>query len=155
MIELKRVLFTTDFSEFSLAAIDYACTLADRFDAELHVLHVFQEPVPVAPVPGMPFPPLGSYLEDVKRAAAEQLAKAVDAEWDENHRVVRATAQGSPFVEIIRYARENKIDMIVMGTHGRSGLSHALIGSVAERVVRKAPCPVLTIRSPKFKFVPP
>ena len=62
---------------------------------------------------------------------------------------------GSPFLEIIQYAKENNVDLIVMGTHGHSGLVHVLLGSVTERVVRKAPCPVLTIRHPEHEFIHP
>ena len=63
--------------------------------------------------------------------------------------------RGAPFLEIIRYAKENDVDLIVLGTHGRSGLAHVLLGSVAERVVRKSPCPVLTVRHPEHEFVMP
>jgi nucleotide-binding universal stress UspA family protein len=75
--------------------------------------------------------------------------------WDEKHTVVRELRKGSPFLEIVRYAKDKNIDLIVLGTHGRSGLSHVLLGSVAERVVRKAPCPVLTVRHPEHEFVMP
>ena len=69
--------------------------------------------------------------------------------------MVRELRKGSPFLEIVRYAKDKNIDLIVLGTHGRSGLSHVLLGSVAERVVRKAPCPVLTVRHPEHEFVMP
>ena len=82
-------------------------------------------------------------------------SELIDSAWAEGKLVVRATAQGTPFLEIIRYAKEKDIDMIVMGTHGRSGLVHMLMGSVAEKVVRKAPCPVLTVRPEGHKFVMP
>jgi len=87
--------------------------------------------------------------------ALESLRKVLDPEWGEGKRVTIATRQGSPFLQIITYVKEHDIDMIVMGTHGRSGLPHVLIGSVAERVVRKAPCPVLTIRPSEHQFVMP
>jgi nucleotide-binding universal stress UspA family protein len=69
--------------------------------------------------------------------------------------VLKEIREGSPFYEIIRYAKERDIDLIVMGTHGRSGLVHVLLGSVTEKVVRKAPCPVLTVRHPEHEFVHP
>ena len=76
-------------------------------------------------------------------------------DWAGKCNVTREVLMGHPFVEIIRYAREQDVDCIVLGTHGRSGLSHLLLGSVAERVVRKAPCPVLTVRHPEHEFVMP
>jgi nucleotide-binding universal stress UspA family protein len=155
MTKLQRILLATDFSEYSQEARDFACTLADRFDVELHVLYVFEEPIPTQPVPGMAFPPADSYLEELKNLRAKQLKEVIDAAWERSHRVVRATAQGVPFVEIIRYAREHEIDLIVLGTHGRTGLAHALLGSVAEKVVRKASCAVLTVRPSEFHFVRP
>ncbi len=84
----------------------------------------------------------------MEKFAAEHLA-------DAGFPVMTEVQMGRPFIEIIRYAREKKIDLIVLGTHGRSGLKHVLLGSVAERVVRKAPCPVLTIRHPEHEFVMP
>lgn len=151
----KHILVPTDFSECSASALEYACTLADAFDSELHLLHIFQEPVPTEPVPGMAFPPPESYLVELKQKVAEELKSAIDAEWEKEHDVIRATAQGAAFVEIIRYAKSMHIELIVMGTHGRSALTHLLIGSVAENVVRKAPCPVLTIRPSMHEFKMP
>ena len=69
--------------------------------------------------------------------------------------IVKVVRQGPPFLEIVRYAQEANIDLIVLGTHGRGGLAHMLLGSVAEKVVRKAPCPVLTVRHPEHEFVAP
>lgn len=155
MVEIKRILLPTDFSDLAAPAVDYACGLAEKFGSELHLLHVFEEFVPTVPVPGVPFPPPHSHPDEVIQAAAQQLAKMVDPQWQQAHTVVRATRQGSAFVEIIRYARENGFDLIVMGTHGRTGLKHAIIGSVTERVVRKAPCAVLTVRPAEHKFEMP
>jgi universal stress protein A len=90
------------------------------------------------------------------RAAAEKsLAGVLDPQWSAGRRAVRAVAEGSPKVEIVRYARKQEIDLIVLATHGRSGLAHVLIGSVAENVVRTAPCAVLTVRPEGHQFVMP
>ena len=158
MIELKRILLPTDFSEQSLAAKGYACALAEQFGAELHLLNVVHDLASEVPEFGMglAFPGfvenLPGRMEDLEREAIGRIAKVLDAAWEQGRRVVLATKRGTPFLEILRYAREHEIDLIVLGTHGRSGLAHALMGSVAERVVRKATCPVLTVRPSGHQF---
>lgn len=151
MIQLERILLATDFSENSAFATNYACALTDKFNAELHVLNV---------IPPMPLHTTGNsllprYLEAERVAATEGIAAAIDSQWEEGKAVIRELREGTPFVEIIRYAKENAVDLIVMGTHGHTGLDHVLIGSVAERVVQKAPCPVLTVRPEGHHFVMP
>lgn len=154
MIRLERILLPTDFSEFAAPAVEYACEFAKRFGAELHLLHVIEEAAPLV------LPEAGAtgwvrdYAERAEKWARAQLA-GMPGDLAAGVRVVRATRQGPAFLEIIRYAREKGCDLIVMGTHGRSGLAHVLMGSVAERVVRKAPCPVLTIRPEGHRFVVP
>lgn len=155
MISLKRILLPTDFSDSSKDTMSYACAFAEQFGSELHVLHVLQDLVTMVPEPGLAFPPPGDYMQELKESAEKALAEIPDAEWCQGKTVVRETRQGPPFLEIVRYAKENDIDLIVMGTHGRSGLAHVLLGSVAEKVVRKAPCPVLTVRPPEHKFEMP
>jgi len=150
MIELKRILLPTDLSECSERARSYACELAKRFAAELHVLHV----VPPISVPGYvgPVPDEWLHPEDGARQALEAWD---DPAFEELGSVQRFVVTGTPFVEIVRHARESDVDLIVIGTHGRSGLTHALLGSVTEKVVRKAPCPVLTVRPEGHQFVMP
>ncbi len=155
MISLKKILLPTDFSEYSEAARDYACSFVEKFGAELHLLHVLQDLVAMAPEPGMSFPPPGDYVQELEAAARQALEKRPGDALSSEYTVVRDIRHGSPFLEIIRYASENDIDLIVMGTHGRSGLAHVLLGSVAEKVVRRSPCPVLTVRSPEHKFEMP
>jgi nucleotide-binding universal stress UspA family protein len=147
MITLKRILFPTDFSENASEALKFACVLAEQFHAELHILYVLQDVTLVLPEPGSMFMLPAFNLDEVQQSAERALASIVDPQWP-LAKVIRATRRGSPFAEIINYATENQINLIVMGTHGRSGLTHALLGSVAEKVVRKANCPVLTIRRP-------
>lgn len=155
MIDLKRILLPTDFSDFSKGALAWGCEFADKFGAELHLLHVLQDLVAMVPEPGLSFPPPGEYLQELQQSAERALAALPGTEPCERMTIVRATRQGPPFVEIIRYARENDVDLIIMGTHGRTGLAHVLLGSVAEKVVRKSPCPVLTIRPSGHTFAMP
>lgn len=155
MIALKRIVLPTDFSENARQAGRYAVALAERFGAELHLLHVMQDLVAVAPEPGLMAPITSDAIVERTHAAEQLLAKLPEPDWGSPASVVRATRVGPPFLEIVRYARETDADLIVLGTHGRSGLAHILMGSVAERVVRKAPCPVLTVRPSGHQFVMP
>lgn len=155
MIDLNRILLPTDFSNYSHVAVGYACALAEKFGAELHLLHVVQDVIALVPEPGLAFPVTGIDPLEMQAAAEEGLTRVIEPENTAGLNVVRAVRQGPPFLEIIRYARENDIGLIVMGTHGRSGLAHALMGSVAEKVVRKSPCPVLTVHPADHQFVMP
>ncbi len=150
MITLERILLPTDFSECSARARSYACELARRFTAEVHLLHV-ASPITVPGYVG----PLPEELLRAEENARRELDEWDDPSFEQAKAVVRSVLTGTPFVEIVRYARERNVDLIVMGTHGRSGLTQALIGSVAEKVVRKAPCPVLTVRPEGHQFVMP
>lgn len=155
MIQMKRILLPTDFSDCARAALQYACAFVDQFAAELHLLHVVQDVMLMMPEPGTAFALPQNYLLDLKSGAEEALSGLLSDSWTAGKQVLRATRVGSAFVEIVRYAREHQIDMIIVGTHGRSGLKHVFLGSVAERVVRKAPCPVLTVRPVGHQFVMP
>ncbi len=154
VVEFRRILFPTDFSPYSGEAAEYAGSMVEKFEAELHLLHVLERHYSTTPVFGGGLA-LSPPVQESRVAAEKELANILSPQWQASHRVVRATAEGSPFLEIIRYAREHDIQLIVMGTHGRSGLAHTLMGSVAERVVRKSPCPVLTIRPSEHQFVMP
>jgi nucleotide-binding universal stress UspA family protein len=155
MIRLQRILFPTDFSECSKRAQEYACELADRFSAELHVLNVLQDVTLMMPEPGSAPMLHRNYLLEMKEGAEKALDALLPAAWTEGKRAVRATRMGNPFIEIGKYAKEKEIDLIVLGTHGRSAIMHVLLGNVAERVVRSAPCPVLTVRPEAHQFVMP
>jgi nucleotide-binding universal stress UspA family protein len=155
VIALENILLATDFSEPSAAALDYAKALATAFGARIHVLHVLEDlaahawttEVYVAALPGV--------HEEMEKQGRERLDALFSAEDRTTYQARTELRTGSPFVEIIRYAREENIDLIVMGTHGRGPIAHMLLGSVAERVVRKAPCPVLTVRQGGHEFVLP
>lgn len=155
MIKLERILVPTDLSEFSHHALRYGCEFANRFNAELHLLNVVQDVVALVPEPGMAFPAPGEYMAELRDASRAALDKLPESGALTSGRVVRDVRVGTPFVEIVRYARDLNCDLIVIGTHGRSGLAHVLLGSTAEKVVRKAPCPVLTVRPEGHAFVMP
>ncbi len=150
-MKLDKILVPTDFSETAQHALGYARDLAQRFDAEIHLLHVVPDPVAqgwAGEATGLIIPDLLQTWEaDSERRLAEITVEGVTVE--------RVTAVGHDFVEILRCAGGNGIDLIVMGTHGRGAVKHMLLGSVAEKVVRKASCPVLTVRHPGYEFVMP
>ncbi len=147
MLKLNSILCPTDFSEFSEHAIRYACELAEKFGAELHLLNVLQDYDAVAPGTGEAFTPFTDWLPELRKQSQEQLAAQPGPEWSLKVHVHRTTRVGAPVDEIVKYAKEHHIDLIVQGTHGRKGIKHMLLGSVAENIVRYAPCPVLTVRN--------
>jgi nucleotide-binding universal stress UspA family protein len=154
MMTLKKILVATDFGEASDAALTYGRELAGRFGATLHVLHV-AENVYVTTFGAETYaamaPDLQRELEDAARARLGELVIDSDHSGPPTKSVVLTSS--SPAFAIIDYAGEHDVDLIVMGTHGRGALAHLLMGSVAEKVVRLAPCPVLTIRHPEHEFV--
>lgn len=155
MIALKKVLFPTDFSDCAKAAQDYAWAMAEQFKAELHVIHVLADVMMMMPEPGSALSLPQNYLVDLKQEAEKSLDKLLPDAAKKGLRVVRALRMGNPFIEIVKYAEEAGIDLIVVGTHGRGALAHMLLGSVAEKVVRKAKCPVLTVHPAGHQFVTP
>jgi nucleotide-binding universal stress UspA family protein len=143
---VKRILLPTDLSDESAAATPYACAMAQRFDAKLHLLYIFEQETGSTYVRGLPVPDSTSEIAQLKQEVAESLANWIAADWEAKIDVLRVTGEGQPAAEIMRYAEENEIDLIVMGTHGRTGIAKALMGSVAEKVVRRSSCPVMTVR---------
>ncbi|MEZ6125611.1 MAG: universal stress protein [Planctomycetaceae bacterium] len=156
MITLNRILVPTDFSEFSRRAMDYACAMASRFESELHLLHISPAAEMLIPeAAALGAENLVGHSEALEQAAKAQLDRLPPGGWENGKPIIRATRIGAPFLEIVQYARDEEIDLIVLGTHGRSGLMHLLMGSVAENVVRKAPCPVMTVKPEGHQFVMP
>jgi len=139
VLSIRTVLHATDFSELSRGAYCVASSLAKDYEADLIVLHVQLSPDAHSDS-GPNVPPKGNM--NVPWQELERLRLA-----DPSLRVQFRVAQGSPADEILRWASENKVDMIVLGTHGRGGLRRAIMGSVAEKVLRLAPCPVMTVNS--------
>jgi universal stress protein A len=155
MIKITNVLVATDFSDTSEAALKYGREFARTFSARLHVLHVVENTILwVGPeAAGFDYARLQG---DLEASARERLNGVVTVEDREQLNAVGAVRLGtSPALEIARYAKAESIDVIVMGTHGRGVMGHLLMGSVAEKVVRIAPCPVLTVRRPEHEFVLP
>ena len=151
MIALKTVLVPTDFSECSDAAVRYGRALAEAFGASLHLLHVVQDPYKQAwAAEGFAAPVTDIVLEWETQARKRLEETAAGCAPLQTTIAIRV---GSPFYDIATYASENSVDLIVIGTHGRGPLGHMLLGSVAERIVRRAPCPVLTVRHPQHEFV--
>ena len=157
---LRTILVTSDFSDLAREAYRWAASLARTAGAKVVVAHVVEEePAAAIPViPGGVQPEvfdLARFREESRKAAASALEGVAEEFRREGIAAETRLRTGRPFVEILRLARELPADLIVMGTHGRSGLRHALIGSVAERVVRKSPCPVLTIKQAGAAFETP
>ncbi len=138
MIVLKNILVAVDFDETSEAALAYARSFAGNFGARLHLMHVMENRF---------LRPMANDPRDVEAGIGSRLA---DRLTDEERATLRAVSvlrkSDVPAEEIVKYARDEGVDLIVIGTHGRSGVAHLLMGSVAEKVVRTAPCPVLTVR---------
>jgi nucleotide-binding universal stress UspA family protein len=155
MIDLHRILVPTDFSKSSSNALVYGAEFARRFGAEVHLLHVVQDLALFIPEAVMLAPPMMPPIEQFVSAARAALERAVRELNMADVNIVPEVAEGTPFEEIVRFARDKDIDLIVMGTHGHTGLAHLFLGSVAEKVVRRAPCPVLTVRHPEHEFVHP
>lgn len=145
MRSIQKIVVATDFSDCSVEACAYALTLARKFDAALLVLHVINEPVDLRGfyVPHISFDQLEKEIAD---GAASMLETFCKENLQDFSNYTTAIVSGVPYEEIIRTAQEQDATLIVIGTHGRSGLDHLIFGSTAERVVRNAPCPVLTIR---------
>ena len=156
MIALHRILVATDFSEPSDAALLYGRALARTFGADLQVVHVADNVLTMSVgVEGYVavLPQLQKDVEDAARTRLHSLLLDTDGSGPPATSVVLAS--NAPAAAIVEYARRAAVDLIVMGTHGRGTVSHFLMGSVAENVVRMAPCPVLTVRHPERDFVLP
>lgn len=153
-INMEKILCPLDFSKCSDHALTYAIAMAQTFEAQLILLHVVMPPM--SSLPGDPLlPEISRNAEEIEDACGKRLEEAEGPIRDLGIDVQTTVVNGTPFAEIVRVAREEEVSFIVMGTHGRSGWQHLLIGSVAERVVRKAACPVLTVKHPEHEFVMP
>jgi nucleotide-binding universal stress UspA family protein len=154
MIALKSILVATDFGEASDVALAYGRELARTFNATLHVLHVADD-VYVRLGGDAYASALPDLQKDIEGGARRQL-DALLVDNDATPEIKKAVVTSSaPAAAIAQYARDLGIDLIIVGTHGRGAMAHLLMGSVAERVVRTAPCPVLTVRHPEHDFVLP
>jgi nucleotide-binding universal stress UspA family protein len=157
MIVLKKVLVATDFSEPSDAALTYGRQVASTFGATLVVVHVAENTLIRGFGGGDGFVVVDPELQRSVEAAARRRLESLIS--DEGREQLDAAAvvltSNAPAHAITEYAKETAVDLIVLGTHGRGGVAQLLMGSVAEQVVRTAPCPVLTVRHPEHEFVLP
>ena len=153
MIALKKVLLATDFSECAKTAEEYASAFADQFQAELHVLHVVVDTNWATPDFGAALAMTPGYFDQIEKEAKRAIDKIVLESVKRGGPGIGVVRLGNPPLEVVKYADENAIDLIIIGTHGRGGFVHLLLGSCAEKVVRKAPCPVLTVRPAGHQFV--
>src|SRR3954464_12208565 len=151
MIDLKTVLVPTDFSDTSMVAVKYGAALASAFHAKLCLLHVVHggigDDIINAATLGM--------LTSAQQSAAERLAEILTTQEKGALKPEYVVRVGAPDVEVVEYAREHDVDLIVVATRGRGAIAHILEGSLADRLVRKAPCPVLIVRHPEHEFVMP
>lgn len=153
-MRFQTILCPLDFSEFSRRALEYAQSLAFHYQAHLHVMHCVS-PL-VTAFPSMDFPPA---LEDVRRQifdrSSEELVRLLKDRKLPSVEIQASTLEGDPYLAILAQAADLQANLIVMGTHGRKGLDHFILGSVCEKVLRKAPCPVLVVRKPAHEFIAP
>jgi nucleotide-binding universal stress UspA family protein len=156
MITIKNVLVPTDFGEAAATALTYGRDFARTFGATLHVLHIVEDVFARAVGVEVYVADLASARRGLEESARKEL-EAVVREEDRRELGAKAviTTAPAPALAIAEYAKKAGVDLIVMGTHGRGAMAHLFMGSVAERVVRTAPCPVLTVRNPQHEFVVP
>jgi nucleotide-binding universal stress UspA family protein len=150
MKEFKKILFATDLTEFSEYAFDYALTLAEEFNAKLIIMHVISQPIDLQ---GFYVPHIS--FETIEREIAESAEKMMDKFCRKKIRgydnYEKFIVSGIPDLEILKKADMEKVDLIVIGTHGRVGVDRFLFGSTAEKVIKKAICPVMTVRPAEIK----
>jgi universal stress protein A len=150
MIPIKNILVPTDFSEPAAAALEYATTLAHEFHGRLHLLHVVAAPYVYPWGTDVPAVPIADLLTQSEEAASQRLRELAQLTPALAGRITVETEVGTPVERILDYVSANAIDLVVIGTHGRGMVGHLLLGSVAERVVRRSPVPVLTVhQAPK------
>ncbi len=145
MAGIQKILVATDFSKTSERALHQAAELAEIFHARLTVLHVVEEPFGYVGEMHAYLPEVDAFRKTLNDAARKQLDKVLTTEEVARWQADRLLRTGTPYAEIVRCAKDQETDLIVIGTHGRGLLTHLMLGSVAEKVVRYASCPVLTV----------
>jgi len=156
MAAIRRILFATDFSDNSKYALTFALSFAQKYDAMLYILHVIQQPsYPLGMYAEISFDAMDKFSQSISDAVEKEMQILKDKDLKGYGKYECMIVHGTPFLEILRMAKEKNAELIVVGTHGRTGLDHVLFGSTAEKVVRRAPCPVLSVRLPgkEFKIV--
>jgi len=149
-MEIRTILFPTDFSECGNYALSYAASLARRFNASVICVNVIEPIVPTVGYSGMTEPlPIADITEQLEDSAERELPKLAECDECSGVDVEELVVHGEAASEIVRVAEERKVDLIVISSHGRTGLGRILFGSTAESVVRHAPCPVLVVKPPQ------
>lgn len=149
-MKVEKILFPTDFSEGSFHALPYAVDFSKHYNARLYILHTIYD-ITRATDSHVPHISADELYREISEWAQKEMEKCCIEEIRGLPNVEKVVLKGVPYEEIIKFAAKEKIDMIVMGTYGRVGLDRFLFGSTAERVVRRAPCPVMTVRVPKHR----
>ncbi len=144
-MKVERILYPTDFSEGSASALAYAKDLVKHYNAKLHIVHVVYD---VVKTTGMHIPHISSeeLYKELNKWGESEIEKCCAEETRDMDNIEKVILHGVPYEEIIKYAEKEDIDIIVIGTYGHAGLERFIFGSTAERVVRRAPCAVLTVR---------
>jgi nucleotide-binding universal stress UspA family protein len=153
MIKFKRILFPTDFSPAAAHALDYAISLALEHEATLVLVHVIEDLGFNSPFAVGTFPMNVEYEHGMEGHAKAELAKAVGGQLRRQLEIKDRLAQGKPYAEILRIAKEEAVDLIVISTRSKPDPRHTHLGSTAEHVVRLAPCPVLVVRHPEDQII--
>ncbi len=153
MATIRKILFATDFSENSKFALTYALSFAKQYDAMLYILHVIQQPsYPLGMYAEISFDAMDKFNKNISEAVDKEMRSLREKDLQGFTKFEILVVQGTPFLEILRTAQAKEVDLLVVGTQGRTGLDHVLFGSTAEKVVRRAPCPVLSVRLPGKEF---
>lgn len=149
-MEIKKIVYATDFSEGSAVALPYAVDLAKLYGAKLYLVHVIYD---FANTTGwyVPHISLDSIYKDMEAAAREQLEKCYIEDMKGVKEIERVVLTGVPYQEITKFTKDQKIDLIVLGTHGRKGIDRVVFGSTVEQISRNVPCPVFTVRIPEHQ----
>ncbi len=147
-MRIKKILLPTDLSSASISAFKYAKSLAEKYGATIYVLHVLENIPPVLAIHSLDLT-LERLEKNMEENAKKQLEKVVKENLKTKNKVQTFIRKGIVDDEIVKFAEEKKVDLIVMGTHGRTGIELTILGSIAEKVVRKAKCPVLTVKPEK------
>ncbi len=149
-MKVERILFPTDFSEGSSHALPYAVDLAKHYNARLYILHIIYD-IAKATESHIPHISADELYKELNTWATNEIDTCCIEETRGLLNVEKTVLKGIPYEEIIKFAANEKIDIIVMGTYGRVGLERFIFGSTAERVVRRAPCPVMTVKTPEHR----